>query len=428
MTTKKLIQILEKRITDKISGKEFSGKDLGIIIQHITEREIKEGGPYTATPGDPYDIDLELNKVIARFLILYGIELPNVNAFLLENNVELFKLENETDTKDLDLEEEDVKKGIWRTASTRFKELPDFFQERANFAIERTLKGNPDKQMSLMALHVKRALGDKGKDIPTSLIGELGLANIFFWSAFIIYDDFWDRDEAADPQLLPIANLFARHYIDYFSSLLPKTKFQEFFHNTMDKLDSANEWETSFCRLNIIDNKLIYPTRIPDYGDYTVKYYPAAGHVMGPIALLLRSGYEVNSIEVTSFIEYCKHYLIAMQLNDDAHDWKEDLNRGHISTMVEALLIAWQKEYPDRNDIDLTTDMLALEQLYWYKTLIPICNLILKHTDLATKALNRISFEGDIEALQRLIARNEDLARQAILQQKQSLEFIDSFQ
>jgi hypothetical protein len=428
MTTKELIQILEKRIADKSTGKECSGKELGIIIQDITEREIKEGGPYTAIPGDPGGIDLGLNKLIAEFLILYEIELPNVNAFLLENNVELFKLDSEANIKDLDLEEEDVRKSIWEAANSRFKGLPPFFQERANFVIERTLKGNPDKQMSLMALHVKRALGDKCKDIPISLIGELGLANIFFWAAFIIYDDFWDKDEAADPQLLPVANLFARHYTNYFSSLLPETRFREFFHNTMDELDSANEWETTFCRLNIINNKLIYPTRVPDYEDYAIKYYPAAGHIMGPVALLLKAGYEVNSTETASFIEYCKHYLIAMQLNDDAHDWKEDINRGHISTMVGALLIAWQKDYPNKRDINLVEDMPALEQLYWYKTLVPICESILKHTALAREALNRVHFHGNTNFLQGLIVRNENLARQAISEQEQSLGFIDSFQ
>ena len=57
--------------------------------------------------------------------------------------------------------------------------------------------------MSLMSFYTKEAFGKKGEKISDDIVAEMGLANIFFWTAFIIYDDFWDEDEEAQPRKLP---------------------------------------------------------------------------------------------------------------------------------------------------------------------------------------------------------------------------------
>src|SRR5690606_10971663 len=126
-------------------------------------------------------------------------------------------------------------------------------------------------------------------------LGELGFANVCFWASFIMYDDFWDEDEAADPRLLPVANLLARQYVDYFTTLFPsEEEFGALFHELMDKLDAANAWETSSCRMVVEGARIRIPDSFPEYArNFEVKFYPAAGHVFAPLALLVEAGYSV---------------------------------------------------------------------------------------------------------------------------------------
>jgi len=292
-------------------------------------------------------------------------------------------------------------------------------------AIEKTINGNRDKQMSLMAHYTREAFGKRGAALSDDMIAEMGLANIFFWTAFIIYDDFWDEDEDADSRMLPIANIFARHYVDYFSTLMPEeTGFRPFFHKLMDGLDSANAWETEHCRTKVVDSVFTIPKVLPEYGDYEKKFLPAAGHAAGPVAVLAMLGYSVDSPEVKSFINYFRHYLIAMQINDDAHDWEEDMARGHISTVVDILLrdLRWGKPF-----IDLKKDADILKKTFWFSTIKKTEGIAITHTKKSRKALSAIGIFTEPSHLGRLITITENVAQKALKEQRDSEEFITSY-
>lgn len=426
---------------------DTDGVLLARTLGRLAEHEIAEGGPYATTPGKgPEDADLGLNAAVAVFLAAHDVRLPNLDAFIdarvASGNVHSAVVDDqdlhallaryhepqaspdaEPDVR-YDPHERAVLTEIRRAARARFADLPEAFAENAREVIERTMRKNADKQMSLMPLYIRDAL-DEGRRFTDTHLAEFGLANIFFWAAFIIYDDFWDEDEAAEPRLLPVANLFARHYVRFFENALPpETGFPAFFHETMDRLDAANEWEMLSCRLEHEDGRIIVPEALPDYGDFMVKFYPAAGHVLGPVAMLVEFGYSLDSNEVTSLIEYFRQYLVAMQLNDDAHDWKEDMERGHISTAVSLLLAAWKREHPERNEIDLATDMPELERLFWFETLTPICEAVLACTARSRLALDSLGFPGNIGSLEEYIVQNERIANAALREQRRSAAFL----
>jgi hypothetical protein len=277
-----------------------------------------------------------------------------------------------------------------------------------------------------MAEYTKQALGKKGGKFSNKYVAKLGLMNTFFWTAFIIYDDFWDEDEAADPKTLPTANLYSRNFIEFFSNLLPKkTGFRKFFNNLMDDLDIANTWENVFCRAKIENGKFIIPGKIPDYENYDRKYQPASGHILGPVAMLLQSGHKLSCPHVQNFISYFKNYLIAMQINDDAHDWQEDMERGHISTVVAMMLQDWQEKYPDKKEIDLKEDLEKLQQIFWFKTVATACNEAIKYSDQSRKALKSISIFENLAPLEKYCDMTKNVAWQALNKQKESLEFLN---
>lgn len=451
-----LIKNLFDAIRRLEAGERLSGGEMARLVKEITGLEIEEGGPYSIEPGGGLDkADFGLNLLIAYFLLLCEVDLPKLDDFLAINFAnpssiiispeELLELVGKWKAKKgnggvnasasvvekgivYDEGEQRVMDLIMKKFEERFAGFSNETRERARRAIEKTILGNQDKQMSLMAYFTKIAIGKRGAEISDDTIAEMGLANIFFWTAFIIYDDFWDEDEAADPKLLPIANVFARHYADYFLNVLPDNpEFRSFFHKYMDKLDAANAWETEFCRMKVQNNKVHIPDSLPEYDDYEKKFQPASGHIFGPVAELVKMGYSLESPEIQNFISYFKNYLIAMQLNDDAHDWEEDLRRGHISTVVDILLRDVKASGWNKPSIDLETDLPELQKLFWFTTMPKYIKLVIAHTNKARNALLDMKVFEDIKPLMRFVDRNENVARKAEREQADSEGFLSEY-
>lgn len=445
-------------------GGQLSGEELAFLISAIAALEIAEGGPYAFGIGQDSEetapaaavagtADTGLNVLIAYFLILNEVDLSRLTDFL-EKRLDQAATSDFLNARELDdfaarwrqrhragkgteaptsrerysSEERLIMDKILAAAEKRFFGLHEDFRNFARQGIQKTIRGNTDKQMSLMAYYTKQALGGKASMIPDEMVAEMGLANIFFWTAFIIYDDFWDEDEAADPRLLPVANLYARHYVDFFGSFLSaETGFRGFFHKLMDNLDGANTWETIYCRAEIRASKFIIPDRLPDYGDYEYKFRPASGHILGPVAIMILAGYGLDSPEVKNFIAYFKHYLIAMQINDDSHDWEEDLRRGHISTVVAELLKDFQEQYPGKKEIDLEEDLLELKKIFWFKTIAKMARITVEHTEESRRMLRASAAFEHIAPLERFINITEDVAKLALDEQKKSCDFLNRY-
>lgn len=434
----------------------MDGAAIAKILNGLVNLEVQEGGPYysqSAAGEIEKVIDPATNASIARFLKLLDVELPNLESFhgILDTTSKIadalrlapvsalsaaifFETLNESEQSDkkkhnkeigemhFDNAEQRMMDKIMEAAEKRFSGLNSEMKELAMNGIKKTISGNRDKQMSLIAYYMKQALGKKAEKISDALAAEMGLANIFFWTAFIIYDDFWDEDEAADPRILPIANLYARSYVDFFDSILPEsTGFRKFFHDLMDGLDAANNWETIHCRAEVRGSKFIIPDNLPDYGDYEFKYRPASGNILGPIAMLVSLGYGLDSPEVKNLISYFRNYLIAMQINDDAHDWEEDMKRGHLSTVVVMLLkdSGWSKK-----EIDLETDLLELKKVFWFKTIAKIAQTAINHTEKSREYLRSMTVLENPTPLERFINLTEGVAKKALKEQKESVDFL----
>jgi hypothetical protein len=416
----------------------INGSALAIITKRLTEIEEKEGGPYHSPDGK---IDPATNAAIARFLSLFEVELPSLKIFNEQSGetfgiseTEASKTAKSLSKKEImesentgmfTAEESKIMEIIYKKFDERMATFPPELRSVARSVIDKTISGNRDKQMSLMSFYTKQAFGKRGEQISDEIVAEMGLANIFFWTAFIIYDDFWDEDEAAQPKLLPVANIFARHYINYFITLLPKDSgFSDFFHQIMDNLDAANFWETQVCRTKVEGSAFYIPKTLPNYADYENKFRPASGHVLGPVAMLMLLGYKIDSSEIKNFIDYFRHYLIAMQINDDAHDWEEDMGRGHISTVVDMLSLDFGKK---EGIIDLEKDLPGLKKVFWFKTIKKAAETAISHTEKSRRALKNIGVFEDTAPLERIINASESVAKKALAEQAESIKFLETY-
>src|SRR5207302_1646631 len=113
--------------------------------------------------------------------------------------------------------------------------------------------------------------------------------------------------------------------------------------------------------------------KIPDYKNYKQLAQKSLGHGLGPFAVLFSLGYRKNSPEIKNLLLFFTHYLIARQLNDDAHDWEKDLQLGHINAVC-ALIV---KRYQTKEHLSLPYDQVVpqLQQVFWDEIIEDVCAL-----------------------------------------------------
>lgn len=326
---------------------------------------------------------------------------------------------------------------VIKMAKQRFSMLDSGLEEQAIKMLKKTLKNDKDRQIVLLPYFFLKSLkAEKQKAllaIDHGLPVILGLANLCGWMAYTIYDDF--LDEEGDPKLLPIANVCLRELSVIFNEVLPKeTGFADFSKKILDKIDSANAWEVSNCRLD--SNKLkvescppMRASKLPNYGDYSKLAERSLGHALGPVAILFALGFKENSTEIKNLMKFLKHYLIARQLNDDTHDWEEDLKKGHINAVGARIMETRNQafSYAQAGENEKTDETLELQQILWYNVVVGICDEILRHIEFARKTLREIATLENCTPLEKFFAPIEKSAKKALEERKESIKFLKAY-
>lgn len=395
---KDYLEIELKKVIKKYSHKNIPNKNIAYLIREIRKRELRPGGPYKNNLGL---VDKQINQTIYRFLKKINVNLPKLNSYLK------IKTPQKMQRVQAPIK---LNKKILTIISLTKRRLPDLSAKMRDTlikAITKTAKGNLDEQMFLMPHFFYESLKIKNKSVSHKLLNELGLMNAFFWTSFIIYDDFWDKDEAAQEKLLPIANYLARHFYSFFDNIFRTNKeFYSFFISSLNKLDNANFFEITNCR----KKRSIF------FGDMKIKFYPSIGHIFGPLVILFKSGYSFKSIEVKETISFFKNYLIARQISDDMHDIEEDWQRGHLSLAVNELLL-------DAGNKDIT-DFKIRNNLFWTKTIDKLCYKSFSLLQNCRRSLMNNSCLKKTNILQQLCFNLESAAKMAQKERNKKLKFI----
>ena len=209
-------------------------------------------------------------------------------------------------------------------------------------------------------------------------VAHLNSASLNGWIAYTIYDDVIDNQPV--PELISVANFALRQTEDHFHLALPgDSSFKDFVARALIIVDAANAWESTHARANVSKNVIIIST-LPDYADYDQLAARSWGHVLAASGCLLIAGYKLSSPEQASLRLFFRHYLIARQLNDDAHDWEEDLRNSQLSPAVCLLL-------RDPKTLNLDTDIDDLRLQFWESTIDLLVQLINDHIAKARTAL-----------------------------------------
>ena len=227
-----------------------------------------------------------------------------------------------------------------------------------------------DRKITMLAYEFHEVLYKKGLFVPPDVIEPLSLANLFGWMAYKTYDDALDGEDGA--ALIPCANFFLRALTEIYYSLGAHAMgIIPLFKDMMNRIDNANAWEQHHCR--------IFTFPLPSFGDHRTLADRSIGHAMGPLAMLLFAGYDPSGKEYKNTESFFRHYLIARQLHDDAHDWEQDLLRGRVNSIGVIVLGSFKEKYSD-------AALPQLKKIFWKEVIDGVVHMISFHIAAARRA------------------------------------------
>lgn len=294
---------------------------------------------------------------------------------------------------------------------------PELKQETL-VVLENTLASDNDQQIVLLPWYV--AQGTRANP-PQKTLKQLALASLWGWTAYTILDDFLDGD--GDKVQLPSALFCMRQLIETLHAIMPRNSaFQHEVSNILNKLDAANAWEVSHCRVHIQDG-IAHIKQLPDYDNYWQLADRSLGHTIAGLGVLYAAGF--HDARLNALRNFFRHYLIARQLNDDAHDWQEDLLSGHINAVGVKILTTWSKDSSKQlENLQLEQEIGMLQRIMWEDTIVGICGDIQKHITLARRALRPQSTGFSPEIFESMLLPLEASTKKALGVRQQAKDFI----
>ncbi len=384
---------------------EYSGSQLLPAIEYLV-KQIKssswEAFPFYVDPAIDNIKYFAQSKTLTTALCVEALQKFNIIQYKTKKNVSLKR-------------EDKIHKKILFTIEKKLKNI-DKNIFASYLEIKKRIFFDSQKQVSLLPYYFYASLKKKYKqNISQKILIYLGQANTYGWVAYTIYDDFLDND--ANPKFLSLANISLRVltqiYMDLFKG---NSKFTLFYFETMDIIDKANLWEILHARVPL---SKVMERKIPTFNSLNQLAEKSLGHILSPMALMALG--KVPKKQQTYFVEFFIHYLIARQLNDDAHDWENDLKNGQVNA-VGSLVI----KYAVKKHISLVNSK-ALQNVFWTKIVLSIHKKVHVHIKMGKFYLEKCSFLEKNDFFSVLIDSYLKAMEQALEERKQAMEFLKTY-
>lgn len=337
-----------------------------------------------------------------------------------------------------------------------FSGLPKNIKAPIHKTLNTLLDGDRFSQITLLPYFTIKSTDDvwtrnEVNSLNTDIILDLGVANTLGWLAYTLYDDVLDGDKSLP--VVSVANIAMRNCIKVYNKvtdsyrndpiLSDRTRaFQEIFDDVLNKIDIANKNEFEMCHIG--QEAILNTENLADYNDLSILADKSFGHALGPIFIFLAQGEKPDSSDMKNLHRFFRHYIIARQLNDDAHDWLEDFNNGSlnsVSTEIVKDYLLRMKEMLNGTDDKINTnstielDLLPdhaesereLEKVFWNKTIDSISEKITVHIKEAKEALSRIKIIKDKSYFEKILEPLQKSANEAIRERDSTKRFLEAY-
>ncbi|MEO5646257.1 MAG: hypothetical protein ABIO57_04135 [Candidatus Paceibacterota bacterium] len=264
---------------------------------------------------------------------------------------------------------------------------------------------DPSNEIQLLSYWFAEKLISQG-NISKELIQHLAVINTLGWIGYSIYDHIIDGEDYVSQ--LPLANICILAMVDTLH-IICNTEEYAIVKRILDGINEATQWEYAHCR---IEHGSV-PTTIPDYADKKILAQKSLGHAIGPILLCHKLGHKEEAILIEDFFI---QYLIAKQLNDDAHDWHHDIEQGFVNSISAPMIQALQ-----------TLDISMLQEHFWEIHIDNVVHTILEHIRVAREILKKITVISDVTFLDSLLILLEQSADRALVERDKTQHFLREF-
>lgn len=315
-----------------------------------------------------------------------------------------------------------LQKIITKHATRQLTTLGSSVRPQMQAMLTHMTSGDPQHEITLLPYICAQTLAS-----PMSLSGNeqlftnLGLANLYGWIAYTIYDDF--LDDEGKPIQLSAANIALRSSLLQFQKAMPlEAAFQSLVEETFTVIDNANTWEIIHCRFKVTQKSIALGS-LPRFGQRSKLAERSLGHGLTPLAVLVAQGISLDDPSLQAIDQAFRQYLIARQLNDDAHDWKEDVQKGHITYVVATIL----KELGVTGEPSFAKLLPAMEHQFWHHTLQHICTDMQTHVRRGKKLLADNPYLAKHNLLMDLLEKTEKSIQNTLKTQKQTLHFLQNY-
>lgn len=335
--------------------------------------------------------------------------------------LEALSLINKSEVKNkTDKEISHFQDSIKTMVQEKFKHYPTQLRDEIDLLINKVIKKDKNGIASLTPFWIYQSLPIKKKRIINKeLLVRLGQDSLLGWCSFMLYDQIIDENNKS--KLLPLANILCREMeIDFLGLPIDKhTGFFDLYKKIMQEMELCNWSELQELRFNWDKKKLML--RKFNF-DYLAKR--SMGYALSSIAIFCHLGLNINSEEVQKLINYFKYFIIAKQMNDDAHDWLEDLKMCHINSANYYIIKKYNGNL-DKLKIAMANSELIKKE-FW-ETVIPnFCLKTIEYSDKAKESLLSIKMIRK-KYLLKLNQKNNAIAKMALSERNQTLEFINHY-
>ncbi len=325
-------------------------------------------------------------------------------------------------------------------ATQRFSHLPEMKKNVAVLVHQLAIK-DPTHEIALLPEWFAESLNSTLGKPSKKFLRELGTVNTLGWIGYTIVDKVLDGED--HKALLPVSTICIREVTAYYEKLFANDpKALRFVTDILDGIDQANFWEHQTCKIQKASTK-IQTKELPNYGSFLPLAEKSLGHALGPIAIILKNQKLSASQRFTAanlVKQFFIHYIIARQLNDDAHDWLADLDQGFLNSASVELL----KDVKRRRSalppllegvggvsiLDLNKNREELQKLFWNKTIDTVADNIRAHASRARAILRKLQKSGilaETGKLESLLTPLEHSADMAIRERDSTKRFLKEY-
>lgn len=249
-------------------------------------------------------------------------------------------------------------------------------------------------------------IADSGRKMKNQTLQLFSKSSCWGWMAYRIFDDILDNQN--NSALLPAANWSMLQATKGYCGFKSSGKVKNLFFQTMEKVELANTWEQKYGRIANVSGSLNFKILSPAQ--------KSLGAAIAPLAVALGTKSKLfNSIE-----KFFINYLSARQLNDDAHDWEQDLKNGLLTPVTKTLLNHCKSPIIEVHALDIN----QLRKIFWKNTLPTVADKIQILLNKAEDSLNSIPASFYKNRLFQLLSPLQLAVNDALTQRKQTIEFL----